>query len=302
MSEGRRINIEAFKKILDELSPDELLRQNDEDFNRSQHEHAIFSEAYKKGICYLCSKPLKTISKETPCVHWLLRQCKFRKKDFPLIYSRFGYRQIAAFTRWAANEERFLGNINDLVRESTDRKIFEHTIKWKNIEWTFDCSKNDYKGHDGMHSNYPHYHFQMRIDGKPFINFGDFHIPFSEEDIFFFDLEAAYPEEIYTGFGVAGMGMQTAAEMDPEEILKNAQVAPDEENATFRMQTLICASERPIDGQVLQDMIKESQATGETLASLAQKHMAASDVLIKTVITPADSVPAIAHRTQRVGR
>jgi hypothetical protein len=84
---------------------------------------------------------------------------------------------MASFLRWCANQDKLLSNINDLEAEKSDKKIIYYTVKWKNIEWTFDCSPNDFKGHEGRTVNFPHFHFQMRIDGRQFINVNDFHIP-----------------------------------------------------------------------------------------------------------------------------
>jgi len=175
----RRIDPEAVREHFENLSDDQLRAHNEADISRADAEYEEFVAAYQIGESYLCGKSFKTISKSSPCVHWLLRQCNFKKKDFPLVYEKFGYVQIAAFVRWVANQERFLSAINDLSDEKGDRKVLEYTVKWKNIEWTFDCSKNDYEGHGGTHSNFPHFHFQMRIDSKPFINFGDFHPAYS---------------------------------------------------------------------------------------------------------------------------
>lgn len=301
MQPPRRVNIDAFRKLVESMTDEDLTRQQEEDIQRSEAEHAQFVEGYEKGVCYLCGKPFKTISHDNPCVHWLLRQCKFKKKDLSLIYSRFSYTQLAAFTRWVANQERFQGNINDLLEDKSERKIFEFTIKWKNIEWTFDCSKNDYEGHGGTRSNFPHYHLQMRIDGKPFIDFGDFHLPLSEQDLFHIDLTLAIPDKFHHSFGVGGAGMQSAAEIDPEDIIHNTVVTDDENKATYRMQTMMHANGHTIDGQVLQAMVEESRKTGEPLASLARKYLPNS-VSIKTVISPAETVPEIARRTERTRR
>ena len=55
-----------------------------------------------------------------PCIHWLLRRGRFKKKDFPSITTRYDYHDIAAFFRWCANEESHLRNINDLDRKYPD--------------------------------------------------------------------------------------------------------------------------------------------------------------------------------------
>jgi hypothetical protein len=271
------------------------------DIDRSDAEHEKFVEAYGRAECYLCGKPFKTISKTEPCVHWILRQCKFKKKDFQSVYGCFGYDQIAAFVRWCANQERFMSGINDLYEEKNDRKIFEWTAKWKNIEWTFDCSKNDYAGHGGGASSFPHYHFQMRIDGKPFIDFGDFHIPLSEQDLFVLDLKLALPEHFHHSFGYGGAGMQSAFEADPEKVVEHTSVCNNEEEATYHLQTMIMSKDNPISGEQLVAIFEESKRTGQTFAHLARKHLYNVDS-IKTVVSLADSIPEIARRAVRERR
>lgn len=301
MATPRRIDPDSFRKLFESMSDEELQRNNERDIAQSEKEHAHFVEHYERGLCYLCGKPFKTISKDTPCVHWLLRQCKFKKSDFPQVCERFGYTQIAAFTRWAANQERFLSGINDLSSEKSGRKVFEYTVRWKNIEWTFDCSKNDYQGHGTGHSAYPHYHLQMRIDGKPFINFGDFHIPLSEEDLFHLDLTHAASDIFHHSFGAGGLGMQAGIEIDPEEIIRETVVTDNGDEATYRLQTMVMAGDKPFSGEALKKMVEESQATGATMASLAHKYLGGT-ASVKTVVSPADSIPEIARRTERKRR
>jgi len=293
----RRVNVNALGQMIKGMSQKTLQRQNEADWEKATAEHEAFVEAYKRQFCYLCGKPFKTSSTANPCVHWILRQCKFKKKDFPLVYKRFGYRQIAAFARWVANEERFQGNINDLSQERSGRKVFQCTVKWKHIEWTFECSEGDYTGHTGTASDFPHYHFQMRIDKRPFIDFNDFHIPLSEEDLFYLDLDQGLPDLFEHTFGMGGAGMQTAAEMKPEVIVEESTVV-DPEHAAFRLQTFIVAGEKPITSDALMAMYEESKTTGKTVAHLSQKYF--NDARsIRTIVSPADSVPEIAKRTGR---
>ena len=295
-STPRRVNVNALGQMIKGMSQETLQRQNEADWEKADAEHGTFVEAYRRQYCYLCGKPFKTSSTAKPCVHWILHQCKFKKKDFPLVYKRFGYRQIAAFARWAANEERFQGNINDLLQESSSGKVFQYTVKWKHIEWTFECSGGDYTGHAGTASDYPHYHFQMRIDKRPFIDFHDFHIPLSEEDLFYLDLDQGLPDLFEHTFGIGGAGMQSAAEMSPEVIVEESTVI-DPEQAAFHLQTLIVAGDKPITSEALTAMYEESKATGKTLAHLSQKYF--SDASVRRLVSPADSVPEIAKRAGR---
>lgn len=300
MSRSKRVDADSFKAMIDNLPEGELDR-----INQLQHEHTVneyndFVEHYKKNECYLCGKPFKTISSNNPCIHWLLRSCKFKSKDFSKVYEKYDYHQITSFLRWVANKERFQGNINDLEDERGDNKIFETTIKWKNIEWTFNCSENDYLGHDGSNSNYPHYHFQMRIDRKPFINFNQHHVPFSDKDLFNLDLLRQKPEIINHSFGAGGSGMQDAVDVDPNDIIQHTTTTDNEDDATYHMQTMIMAKDvnNPISGDDVYEMIKESQKTGKPFASLVDKYLG-DDANITTVVSPVDTIPDIAKRSGR---
>ena len=166
------------------LTPEQIADGNRREHEEYERQIATFRSAYAVGRCYLCGEPFDQMRTAHPCTHWLLRRCNFKKKDFLKIAERYDYHNIAAFLRWCANEERLLRNINDLEAERSDRKVLSYTIQWKNIDWTFDCTANDMEGHGTGASSHPHYHFQMRIDGRQFINFNEFHVPLSDRDLF----------------------------------------------------------------------------------------------------------------------
>lgn len=129
MSQDNRVDHEAFQRMIENLPPGELERLNNLQHQQALDEYERFKTAYGKGQCYLCRKPFKTISKDAPCIHWLLRRCKFKAKDFSKVYESFVYHQIMSYLRWVANQERFQGNINDLSDEKSERKLFQVTIK-----------------------------------------------------------------------------------------------------------------------------------------------------------------------------
>ena len=287
---------EQIKKVFESMSPDEVKEMNRLQDEEHQKQAEAFKIGYKNNTCYICGKSFKTISKNNPCVHWLLRQCKFKTKDFPKVYEKFSYQNIASFIRWCANQERLLSNINDLDEEKSDRKIISYTVKWKNIEWTFDCTRNDFNGHKGTRSDFPHYHFQMRIDGKKFINFNDFHVPFSEHDIFTLRLQQEQSDWFKHGFGAIGSGMQEAVSVDPELLLEHMSNA-DEDDATYHISTIIEAVDKPIPGELIDEIRKESLKTGKSMTYLAKQKLEGI-ATVKSVITPADSLPDIAARTE----
>ena len=62
MSKSKRVDADSFKAMIDNLPEGELDR-----INQLQHEHTVneyndFVAHYKRGECYLCGKPFKTIS------------------------------------------------------------------------------------------------------------------------------------------------------------------------------------------------------------------------------------------------
>ena len=105
---------EKYRQIFESMPPEEIEDMNRKNDEEHQNQANAFKAGYEKDICHLCNKPFKTISKDTPCLHWLLRQCKFKKKDFPKIYAKYGYGNIAAFVRWCANQEKLLSRAEAL--------------------------------------------------------------------------------------------------------------------------------------------------------------------------------------------
>ncbi|EKP52537.1 hypothetical protein APB90_15280 [Acinetobacter baumannii] len=90
-----KYDTERYRKIYEAMSPEEIAEVNRKNDEEHKKQAEAFQAGYKIGICYLCNKPFQTISKNTPCLHWLLRQCKFKKKDFPKLYQKYGYVNIA---------------------------------------------------------------------------------------------------------------------------------------------------------------------------------------------------------------
>lgn len=71
---------EKYSRAFEGMSAEKI-----EDLNRlneEEHQRQVeaFIAGYKQDTCYLCKQPFKTMSRNNPCLHWLLRQCKFKKK------------------------------------------------------------------------------------------------------------------------------------------------------------------------------------------------------------------------------
>ncbi len=297
---------ESFKQQIQALSKEESIAHLEKQRAHYNEEYADFLEHYECESCYLCGKSFKTISKSRPCPHWLLRRCKFKKKDFPKILEKYDFYQISAFLRWVANAEAGVKSINNLREESSERKVFEITIQWRNVEWTLDCSRNDFDGHTGTKADFPHWHFQMRIDGNQFINFNDYHISFTKDDQLKIVLEQDRGSGFLHSFGAGGQGMQEYMERlteNPDAFIKNAVRADQPEEGTVHMQSFVKGPEGGIPGEKIDEAMKMAMETGKTLAHCFREVLGDNEnISISTIASPADSVPAISKRTKRKRR
>ncbi len=282
-------------KAFPNLSNKELNELSKREVKRTKEEFEDFKTKFAIGVCYLCDDSFSVFKKEKPCIHWLLRPQGFDKEHFPLVYQNFDYHKIQPYLRWIANTEAVYKNINDLVEEKRSNKVIENTITFKNIEWSFSASKNDFAGiADSKVGDMPHYHFQMRIDNKPFINYSEFHIPFTNYDLWTFRVQNGEFEDLKHTYNY-GMGMQSAIdELSPEQLLEGLSRTTDETKAAFHLSTMIEADKGyKIPGDKVNEIIKEHKKTGVPIAKLIRRipHIKAT-----TIITPGPGVPKIAAR------
>lgn len=295
--------IEKTRRRLESMSPDEISRINAEGMRKTDQSYQEFRDSYKKGYCSICNKPLKTFSANTPCLHWLLRPKGFKKKHFPGLFDKYGYFQMECYARWVSNLETPLKNINDIAAERPEKKIFETTIKYKNIEWSFSCSPSDIEGHkNSAVANLPHFHFQMRLDRRPFIDYADFHVPFKEEDLWKLAMLSQSEMPFRHNF-TYGEGMQSVLDNEEvvEKVLDASVPASDEAEATLRVDTFVMAKPgQTISGEDMMKLIEESKATGTPIAKLARR----LDVDVQAIVSPGDGVPDLAKRssTKRSGQ
>ena len=224
-----------FKAFLSGLSPEEKKEGNAKEHAESVRQHGLFVEGFKRNHCYICEMPLDSFDESKSCVHWLLAPRGFRKAHFRSVYERFTYFNIEAYLRWVANLDRPLGNINDLADEMDSNKLIDYTITYKNLEWSFSCSESDFHGHPRTFAGVnPHYHFQMRIDRKPFIRFSDYHVPFTEYDLLILESKrdpgASFQHRI-----AFGDGMESAlSNLSPEQIIEHSTPTTDESKGIFQ--------------------------------------------------------------------
>ena len=265
---------------------------------RTAEEHKVFLAQFNSGACYICGKPLSSFSKKAPCIHWLLKPKGFKKNDLPAIAHRFGFFQIQTYLRWVANAHAFARNINDLAEEGSGSKIIELTIRFRNLEWAFSCGESDYTGHPtSQHAGYPHYHFQMRIDQRPFINYSDFHVPFTEGDVLSLEAKRRLPHMVKHKFP-RGEGMaEVLNEETLEAIVSSGGATDNDGEAPLHLDTMIMANEgTTIRGEDLYNIIQEAKAKGVTVSSLTHK---LPNAKTRVIVSPG---PGVVEQAPRPGR
>lgn len=262
----------------------------------TEMEYQRFKQALSKGECYLCGQIFSYISLNNPCIHWLVNSEAFEKRYFPLLYRKFSYWNIQSYLRWLANSETPFKNINDIVAEKNSSKMIENTIKYREFEWSFSSSKGDFVGHkERLQGKTPHYHFQMRVNGQSFINYGDFHIPFTDYDLWIFSIERGEVQD-FRHTQRCGAGMQELFDnLAPGELLDKMYIDNDNiDSAPFELSTSIEALPgHLISGDDIAALIKESKETGVPMARLIEK---LQNVRSQTIIMPGPGVPKIAGR------
>ena len=274
-----------FWKNLTDSQFDEINKRNLEE---SKKENESFLDGLAKNHCYLCDLPLSTFNEDKICLHWLMRPNGLKKNLLNKLFkSGIGYFRINTYLRWLANTEVPFKNINDYSEKKDNSMLFEETIKYRQYEWSFSCCSQDYQGHKGGNSAFPHFHLQMTIDGKLFVKFSEYHIPFNNQDIFFIKSNEVIPGRVRLG-PYYGEGMNYALnKMNLESLIDAMQTTTDEKNATFHLQTRLEASEgEAISGDEIADIIEESKRTGVPLSVLAKKIKAN----VTTIVTPGPGV------------
>ena len=265
--------------------------------DEAEAEFAQFKRRFVLGQCYLCGLPLDNFSKASPCLHWLLKPRGFRKDNLLSVTNNNGIFQMQAFLRWVANQADFARNINDMPQEGTG-KLIEVTIRYRNISWSFSCAENDYHGHKtGTQAKFPHYHFQMTVNGYPFIKYNDFHIPLKERDILIIEAMRALPNKVKAIFP-HGEGMDDVLHEGSAPHIVNTTstvLGDDSDNAQFEIETMIMATEgKKISGDDISMLIEEAREKNVTFASLAHKLQNAN---ISSIVSPGPGVIAQAPRT-----
>jgi len=226
-----------FAKFIEQMSPEERDQIAACEYRSSEMEHQEFAAAFQRGDCYICGDKISDFNKKRPCIHWLLKPKGFKKKNFRAVADRFGVFQIQSYLRWVANQQGFAKHINDLPSEGA--KVLELTIRYENLEWSFSCSESDLNGHGTtQHSKYPHYHFQMRVNQLPFIDYTDFHIHLKEEELLQLGVRKLLPNLVKHSFPF-GEGMSEYVNANTvEALVKHSSSTVDIGDAPLRFDTI----------------------------------------------------------------
>ena len=277
MNQRNRDDGARFAKFLESIPEEERNDIYEKQLVKDEDQYNRFLDAFRIGGCYLCGKDLATFSTKEPCVHGLLKPKGFDKKHIKLIAEHFGVFRIQAYLRWVANQDGKIKNINSLSEDGIDKPI-EVTIKYKNLEWSISCSENDLSGHPN--SNFgkdPHYHFQMRVNKRQYINYGDFHLPLSKADVLHLEAKQVLKGKLVLSFPF-GEGIEEALTEENLEVIVNhtSPVGHSEEaeteEAPFRIQSMVVADEgTKIRGEDIFALLEEAKARGVTFASLLHK-------------------------------
>jgi hypothetical protein len=275
-----------------------------EEFHQRQQaavdaEHAKFKEAYTQGNCYLCGKGLTSFDESSPCAHWLLNPEGFRKKKhYRTVTSKYGFHQLQSLLRWLANEEGGPKNINDLPEEGTG-KLREVTIRYKDLEWSFSCTPNDFNGHGAGSHRSPHYHFQMRQGTRIIIRYNDFHVPFSESDIIEISAETAN-HDLKRGWS-HGEGMSEVFRPEViDALLESGGFKSTGDGAgDIEFDYLVKADEGTVmKGEDILALYEEAKSTGVSIGTLLRQGKI-PNVSVETYASPG---PGVVEQKTRSGR
>lgn len=299
-----RTKPEDFQFFIDDLNkiePEELKQKQEKQSIQNEQEYKLFRESFSNDRCYICSEKLGRCDFSNPCLHWLLRKHKrIRKRQIEEVLKSTELFRAIAYLRWVANFEARLTNVNDFEAYE-DRKgmVYQETIKYKQIVWTFWVKEGDLSGHITGETKFPHYHLHMTIEGMQFINFGDMHIPLSEWDIFnIHGYRGKYPKfvfkvphgETYSDF---------FNHVDTEKLVKSMKSTKDESKAQFHLNTLVTAKDdKGIKNEDINKMFAEHKRTGIPLAVLAEKLGGTTT----TYIEPANLIEPVLRNKSKSGR
>lgn len=224
-----------FKQPTNSIPPEILKEYNTAQMKNAAKQFSEFIKAFPKGFCNLCGMKLSYFSPEEPCFHWLLLPEGIKKKHLIEYFKdAVGYFQLQSYLRWVASTEEKFRHINDLTPEN---KLVETTIRYKDLEWSFNIGHNDFIGHKGSkNGDFPHFHFQVVKNGLIQLKFNDCHIPLSKHDISLFDkinTDSNFEHKFSFGEGMSVIESEEEMEWVDEDMVPSE----DESEGTFHTRT-----------------------------------------------------------------
>lgn len=293
---GNKYTKEEMKTFFNSIPKDVLEEGNRKQLEKTDEDYKEFTNAMDNNKCSLCGRSLKYFNKNEACLHWLLKPKGANKKRIleMLTCGKFGFFQVQSYIRWVGNYDKILGNINTLQDEKDPKKLFEITVKYKDFTWTMNYSQSDFEGHKGTKTDFPHYHFAMRVKDLPFIDFSNSHIPFTDPDLFNI---TALDAGVMASLPTYGAGLQDLFDnIDPEDIINSATSSSNKEEGVMNFSTFIEADEgETIKSEDIEKILKEHNETGVPLAKLVKKLKCKTT----TIISPGERIPDILHRSKR---
>jgi hypothetical protein len=294
-----RYKNQDLKTYFNNLGEDYIVEKNRQQDEENKRVHEDFINNLKKGKCFLCGMNMNSFKDSVHCFHWFTYPKGIRKKHFESYLKKpIGFFQLDSYFRWLANSEVFLTNINDLKDETSSTSFLESTFRYKNLEWSFSVGNTDLEGHAGAKVGAePHFHIQMKVDNQIFLRFNDFHIPFSDQDLFMIELRKQMGNELLINQGSLNAGMSVLENEEfLEELDKEMIRADDSTTAPFNRQTIVIAPEgQTISGEIIQQAYDESIKTNEPISKIIQRLV--KDAQIITHISPGDGVPEMTKRS-----
>jgi len=286
------------KKFLESIPQEEVVRQTRLQELENKRVYEEFISALKIGKCFLCGEQMNSFDESKPCFHWFTYPLGIRKKHFKkYLKMPMGFFQLDSYFRWLANTERPIANINDLKDETSETSFLESTIKYENIEWAFSIGHTDKEGHTNSKlGDRPHFHIQMKVDDRVFLKFNDFHIPFTDENLFTLEVLRQAGDKVKLGHSF-GYGIGILEDEENIDLLDEAMTTTDDfNNAPFTRQTLIEAPEgKKISSKIIRQAINESKKTKKPIGKILQRLL--SDAKITTIISPGEGVPRMTKRS-----
>jgi hypothetical protein len=268
------------------MPQEELERIKRENIEEAERLYKRFTESFKIGLCDSCGNPISSFSADKICFHWLLRPKESKKDNIKDVLETKGYIRSASYVRWVCNQDVSLANINDLSEEGDTKAIFHWSAEYSNIKWTFLCTSNDYQGHQERQSSFPHYHIEMRLHDKVFIKFNDFHLKFTNEDLFNLrcNLDSSCP--IKQTFGPHGSGMEDAFSIPAEKIIEDVQTTDNPNEAVYHIHTIL-TDKKGIPSVIINEALRKSRNSGKPVANYLREMGFSPQVYIE----PIENIP-----------